>query len=186
VSPELGLPDAVPVILFLGRIHRLKGVDRLLRAFARIAPHHADAHLVIAGRDDGALPDLRRLASALGVEARVRFPGPIYGDARYNAYRRADLFAITPTHFEETSLASLEAASVGTPLLLGGEAEAPFLDEYAAGWTVEPGSDVAAVLDLALSGDLVTAGANASRMIQERHGWDAVGKQLAEILGGLR
>jgi glycosyltransferase involved in cell wall biosynthesis len=181
-APDLGVPPDVPVVLFLGRIHLLKGIDRLLRAFSSLSAHHRDVHLVVAGRDDGALADLRRLALDLGSAPRVSFPGPIYGASRYDAYRRAQLFAITPNHFEETSLASLEAAAVGTPLLLGAEAEAPFLEEYRGGWTVPPGSDPAELLDVALRGDLEARGASAQRMIEERHRWDVVGGRLGEIL----
>jgi len=179
---DLGVPDDARVMLFLGRIHPLKGVDRLVRGFAGVAGEHPDAVLVVAGRDDGAEADLRRLAHDLGLGDRVRFAGPIYGDARYAAYRRADLFAITPRHFEESSLASLEAASVGTPLLLGDEAEVPFLDEYRAGWRVPAGRDVAPVLAAALSGDLRAAGKGAQRMVEERHLWPRVTDRLEEIL----
>ena len=80
----------------LGSAPPLKGVDRLLRGFGGVAASHPEAVLVIAGRDDGAGPELRRLAHDLGLGDRVRFPGAIYGDERYAAYRRADLFAITP------------------------------------------------------------------------------------------
>jgi glycosyltransferase involved in cell wall biosynthesis len=180
--PQLGVPPDVPVVLFLGRIHALKGVDRLLQAFAAVVRRRSDAHLVVAGRNDGALDSLRRLTADLGVSDRVSFPGPIYGAARYDAYRRASLFAITPTHFEETSLASLEAAAVGTPLLVSAEAEAPFLQEYGAGWTVPAGVDPAPLLEEALAAKLDEVGSNARRMIQERHTWAVVGAQLAGIL----
>ncbi len=55
----------------------------------------------------------------------VRVEGPSYGDTRYNWYRVADAFAITPTLAEETSLASLEALSVGTPLISTERSEIP-------------------------------------------------------------
>lgn len=180
--PDFGIPDEAPVVMFLGRIHPLKGVRQLVQAFARVAPTHRDAYLLIAGRDDGALVELQTTVSRAGLSERVLFPGPIYGAARFDAYRRASLFAITPTHYEETSLASLEAASVGTPLLLGIEADAPFLAEYDAGWTVPRGGDIASTLDEALRSDLAVKGANARRMFAERHAWDVVAGRLETIL----
>ncbi len=179
---DLGVGRDRRVVLFLGRLHPLKGVDRLVRGFAAVSQRHPDAVLVIVGRDDGAEDELRRLVGELGVSDRVYFPGAIFGDDRFAAYRRADLFAITPTHFEETSLAAVEAASVGTPLLLGDEAEAPFLDSYGAGWRVRAGGEVAPALDEALSGDLGTAGAAAEKMVAERHLWPVVGQVLESIL----
>lgn len=175
--PDLGVPEDARVVLFLGRIHPLKGVDRLIEAFAN-AECADDVWLVIAGRDDGGLEAARDLADELGVGERVAFPGPIYGADRFEAYRRASIFAITPTHYEETSLASLEAASVGTPLLLSVQAEAPFLDEYNAGRTVGADESPAAALAELLDSDLVAIGSNALRMIEQRHLWSSVGKQL--------
>jgi glycosyltransferase involved in cell wall biosynthesis len=180
-SPDLGVPDGARVVLFLGRIHRLKGVARLITAFASVAHEHDDTWLVIAGRDDGGQADAEALAHQLGIGERVTFPGAIYGAPRFDAYRRASLFAITPIHFEETSLASLEAASVGTPLLLGAEAEAPFLTEYSAGALVAAGDDIAPSLNELLSRDLTDAGRNAARMVQERHVWSTVGEVVETI-----
>lgn len=175
--PDLGVPDDAEVVLFLGRIHPLKGVNRLIEAFAD-ANTSGDVWLVIAGRDDGGLGAARELAARRGVANRVSFPGPIYGADRFEAYRRATLFAITPTHFEETSLASLEAASVGTPLLLSSQAEAPFLAEYDAGRTVGAEENPAKALGELLGTDLGAKGRNALRMIEERHWWTSVGEQL--------
>jgi glycosyltransferase involved in cell wall biosynthesis len=179
---DLGPPDDARVVLFLGRIHELKGVHRLVRGFAAVASLHDDAHLVVAGRDDGALASTMALADELGLGKRVHFPGPIYGDRRFDAYRRATLFAITPTHFEETSLASLEAASVGTPLLVSAEADVPGLGAAGAGICIAAGEDPAEALDAALNGGLPTAGHAARRLIERQHLWPAVGKRLAELL----
>lgn len=178
---ELGPPPGVPFVLFLGRIHELKGVDRLVDGFARsrAASYH---HLVIAGRDDGALAGVEARVDGLGLRDRVHFPGPIYGDARFDAYRQAALFAITPTHFEETSLASLEAASVGTPLLVSEEADLPFLVEYDAGRVVPAGADVTPALDEMLGHDLAAMGAAAKRMIDERHLWPVVAATFEQIM----
>jgi hypothetical protein len=83
----------------------------------------------------------RTVADVVAALREINNPGGLYGDRRYDAYRQAALFAITPIHFEETSAASLEAASVGTPLLVGAEADVPYLAEYDAGYRVLAGSD---------------------------------------------
>ena len=67
---KLGLPDAGPLFLALGRLHANKAFDVLLRALT----HLPDAVLCIAG--SGPLEhDLRRQAAALGIADRVAFPG---------------------------------------------------------------------------------------------------------------
>ncbi len=182
--PDLGVPDGARVIMFLGRIHPLKGVLRLIRGFVAAYREFDDVWLVIAGRDDGGQDEARSLATELRVSDRVSFPGPIYGDLRFAAYRRADLFAITPTHFEETSLASLEAASVGTPLLVSAQAEVPFLREYAGGSMIGSYEDLGPTLvELLLGTDLRGAGERARSMIEERHLWHRVGAQLESLFG---
>jgi glycosyltransferase involved in cell wall biosynthesis len=177
---DFGVPGDAPVILFLGRIHALKGVHRLIRGFASMS-HHPDCHLVIVGRDDGALEDARALAQELGVSDRVRFPGPLYGDARFDAYRRATVFAMTPTHYEETSLASLEAASVGTPLVVSAQAEVPFLETYGGGLMVGADADLGHAFDEVLATDTIALGRQAARMVRDRHTWPVVGEQLEGI-----
>ncbi|MDP9072879.1 MAG: glycosyltransferase [Actinomycetota bacterium] len=179
---DLGVPDDAQVLLFLGRIHHTKGIERLITAFKQVAARHPDFYLVVVGRDDGALRGLRDLVRHLDIDGRVRFPGPIYGDRRYDAYRRASLFAITSIEFEETSTASLEAAAVGTPLLVSAEAEVPYLSEYRAGFTLTKDQDLAELLDGTLSADLTEMGKRAKTMIEERHMWTIVGGQIEEIL----
>ena len=57
---KYGLNNNQKVILYLGRIHKIKGLDLLAKAFAGIARHFDDAKLVIVGPDDGYLASLKR------------------------------------------------------------------------------------------------------------------------------
>jgi glycosyltransferase involved in cell wall biosynthesis len=66
----LGVPDDATLVLALGRLHRNKGFDVLIRALARLP----DAHAVIAG-EGPERPALTALARAEGLEARVHMPG---------------------------------------------------------------------------------------------------------------
>jgi glycosyltransferase involved in cell wall biosynthesis len=163
-----GLGDA-PLVLFVGRLHELKGLDPLFRAFARGAP--ADARLVIVGRDDGYLARARSLATELGIAARVTLTGGVYGKDVLPAYVDCDLFAITPTHFEETSLASLTACAVGRPILINDRCGIPWLKEFDAGVCVPHSVEgIAAQLKELLTDGarLRTMGENARRMVEER------------------
>ena len=123
-------------------------------------------------------PPWRRDSASAPASA---FLARLYGERRFDAYRRASLFAITPIHHEETSLASLEAASAGTPLLLSDQAEAPFLADYGAGVSVAADGDVAPALEALLGDDLTTMGRNAERMVRERHLWPTVGTLVESI-----
>lgn len=168
---RLGIAADDPLVLFVGRISELKGLDSLLRALASALRRVPRAQLAIVGRDDGYLARMNTLISELGLTSHVHFVGPLYGSDVLPAYVDCDLFAITPCHFEETSLASLAACAVGRPVLINDRCGIPWLQQYQAGRCV-PHSVEALAENLAelLSNPalLRTMGENAQRMVQER------------------
>jgi glycosyltransferase involved in cell wall biosynthesis len=109
-----------PVVLFLGRIAKKKGIDLLIRGFARATPNR-DSLLVIAGPDDESLTsELAAIAGALGVGDRVRFVGPVYGDDQLAALAAADVWALT-SHTENFGNAVIEAMAAGCSVLVSTE-----------------------------------------------------------------
>lgn len=130
---RLGISHAAEVIVCVARLHPVKGIDTLMRSFARIQTSDRGPHLVVVGWDHGSLGSLTTLAASLGIASRVHFAGPLYGIDRFTAYVDGDMFALTPRVFEETSLAALEAAACGTPTALTAECEIPGLVPAGAG-----------------------------------------------------
>ncbi len=67
------------IVLFLGRIHWIKGIDTLLKAFSQLTRDgsNADCLLVVAGPDDGYLRNAQRLARRLKIEERALFCGQL-------------------------------------------------------------------------------------------------------------
>jgi len=179
-----GFPDDAPLVLFLGRIHAYKGLDLLLDAFAAIARNVPEAQLAIVGRDDGYLATLQRRIVELSLAEQVRFCGPAYGADRLAAYTDADVFALTPSHAEETSLAAMEACASGTPVVVTRQAPIPWLDECEAGFTVD--YDLAQMSDalrrlLTDAGLRARMGPNARRLAAERFDWSRVITQLESV-----
>jgi len=106
------------IILFLSRIHPKKGVDLLIRAFARHATTHSEFDLVIAGPDQtGWRNDLQELAKELGVADRIFWPGMLTGDAKWGAFRAAEFFAL-PSHQENFGIVVTEAMALSRPVLI--------------------------------------------------------------------
>ncbi|HUR18746.1 MAG TPA: glycosyltransferase [Acidimicrobiales bacterium] len=120
----LGLP-AGPMLLFVGRIQALKGVDVAVGALAALAagsgPARDDAFLVVVGGPSG--PDgmaevarVRRMVTELGLVGRVRFVDPQPHELLSTYYRAADL-CLVPSRSESFGLVALEAAACGTPVV---------------------------------------------------------------------
>lgn len=115
----LELDPSHPVLLFVGRIQRLKGLDVAISTLAAL--HHDDAVLVTVGGPSGAEGEAeaercRRLAASLGVEDRVRWVDPQPHHVLSTYYRSADV-VLVPSRSESFGLVALEAAACGTPVV---------------------------------------------------------------------
>jgi glycosyltransferase involved in cell wall biosynthesis len=127
---ELGIQNGQPLVLYLGRLSKKKGLDVLLRAFARLS---AKAHLAIVGPDDGdgAAEEIRHLRSELGLEKSVTLLGGRYGREKLQAMVDADLFVL-PSQNENFGNAVAEAIACGTPVLVTDRCGiAPLVDQKA-------------------------------------------------------
>jgi glycosyltransferase involved in cell wall biosynthesis len=105
-------------LLFLGRIHRKKGCDMLIDAFAKVAASDPELHLVMAGPDQeqwGA--ELQQTALQGGIADRVHWSGMTSGDAKWGAFYGSEAF-ILPSHQENFGIAVAEAMACGRPVLL--------------------------------------------------------------------
>jgi glycosyltransferase involved in cell wall biosynthesis len=114
------LPESAQVVLYLGRLVSKKSPDLLLDAFARYQTQAAfPAVLVLAGPDDGDgyRQQLQVRALRLGLSDHVLFTGPLYGQAKWAAYRDADVFVL-PSQNENFGNTAAEAVVCGTPVLL--------------------------------------------------------------------
>jgi D-inositol-3-phosphate glycosyltransferase len=112
-------PFPGPVLLFVGRIQPLKGLDVAVQALAEL--DDADAVLVVVGGASGAggqaeIDRIHKLAASRGVSERVRFADPQPHHMLSTFYRAADA-VLVPSRSESFGLVALEAAACGTPVV---------------------------------------------------------------------
>ncbi len=126
----------VKLVLFLGRLVTKKSPDLMLEVFSlwnRRGNGSRGSVLVMAGPDegDGFRQRLEAIAAQMGLNNRVLFTGPLYGDAKWAAFRDADVFVL-PSQNENFGNTAAEAVACGTPVLVTDRCGiAPMVDQRA-------------------------------------------------------
>jgi glycosyltransferase involved in cell wall biosynthesis len=138
------------MILYLGRIHQIKGLDFLIEAFGRLAQLRDDVVLVIAGPDDGFQANLQNMIVQQGLKDKVIFAGFLSLEDKKAALVDASVF-FQPSRYEQgVAWTTLEAILCGLPLVAtGGTGAAEDIEKMAAGYIVEFGNaqDAAATMN---------------------------------------
>lgn len=140
------------IILSLGRIHRIKGLNFLLDTFALLTETRNDMVLVIAGNDDGYLSNLKIQAQQLGLTEKVIFTGFIQGETKLSALRDSDVL-VQPSLYEYNSRVMYEAILCGTPVIISdGTMTSEGINKTGGGYLYQHGnmSDLAAKIQEAL------------------------------------
>jgi glycosyltransferase involved in cell wall biosynthesis len=133
---QWNIPGDAKFVLFLGRLVSKKSPDLMLEVFSqwnRSGNGARGSVLVMAGPDegDGFRQHLEGIAAQMGLNGRVLFTGPLYGDAKWAAYRDADVFVL-PSQNENFGNTAAEAVACGTPVLVTDRCGiAPIVDQRA-------------------------------------------------------
>ncbi len=116
------IKDEEKVILYLGRIHKLKGVDILIDAFARIRKEMDDVKLIIVDPNSEYSSFCKNLVKKIAIDEDVLFTGPLYNNDKLEAYVDADV-CVVPSRYETFPMTLFEAYACGKPVIaskLGG------------------------------------------------------------------
>jgi glycosyltransferase involved in cell wall biosynthesis len=119
VRPSQRLDSIDPgkrVVLYVGRLAAMKGVDTYLRAAAWLVPTFQDVLFVIAG-EGPEYPRLVELAASLGIGAHVMFLGRVTDEEREILLAGSSVF-VMPSVVEPFGIAALEAMAAGVPTIV--------------------------------------------------------------------
>ena len=114
---ELGLNDD-RIVLFVGRIDPLKGVDRLIESITHLDSYQ-NLRLIIIGGDEYSRREvnrLKKLTAELGISNRVAFQGIVKQERLPFFYSAADV-CVVPSYYESFGLVALESLACGTPVV---------------------------------------------------------------------
>jgi glycosyltransferase involved in cell wall biosynthesis len=119
---QFKIPESAKVVLYLGRLVSKKSPELLIQAFAQWrskSDSRANSVLILAGPDEGDayVSKLKKLAGEVGSDGSIRFVGPLYDDAKWQAYRDADVFVL-PSQNENFGNTAGESAACGTPVVV--------------------------------------------------------------------
>jgi D-inositol-3-phosphate glycosyltransferase len=183
---KLGLPDNDRVILFVGRIEPLKGIDILIGAAAQLHEDENFRVLIVGGdaRTEQQVAQLLAQARRLDVDHHISFVGAVAHDALPLYYNAADV-CVVPSYYESFGMVAVESMACGTPVVasrVGGLASTIMDGEtgYLIPWRCpEP---FAERLELLLHSDELRASfGRAAREAVERFRWANVGAAVASL-----
>ena len=185
VRKQLGFAEDESIVLFVGRLAPIKGIDRLLRAMTHLKTPKP-RRLVIIGGDDHNTPEmqhLEHLCIELGVQDAVVFLGRVEHEKLPPYYCAADV-VVLPSHYESFGLVALEALASGTPVVATpvGAMQA-ILVEGETGYVVANGAPqllAAGIEKLTANGGAGTLPAAAIRRSILRYGWDNVATAMID------
>jgi poly(glycerol-phosphate) alpha-glucosyltransferase len=187
------IPSDTKVALFLGRLVPKKSPDMLMDAFAECLKKLGDNKkawlLALVGPDegDGYREYLQAYGARLGINERLLFLGPLYGDAKWAALQDADVFVL-PSQNENFGNAAAEAIAVGTPVIVTDQCGIAPLVRDQAGLVVpyEREALTEALWCLLTDDPLRERFRQGCRKVAETLSWDEPAAQMEQLYEALR
>jgi glycosyltransferase involved in cell wall biosynthesis len=177
------------IVLYLGRIHKIKGIDLLVEAFADLINELDDVRLVIVGADDGFLSMLKKQIEDLNINNRILFTGLLPEKDKLRAYVDADVYVL-PSVYETFPVTVLEACICGTPVIVTDRCgTANIVNDNNVGYVVEYNKDQLqdAIFKILTDVELRRyLGESGKKLVREKLSWDIVVEQLEKIYGDVK
>jgi glycosyltransferase involved in cell wall biosynthesis len=184
---KFSISEDKKIILYLGRIHKTKGIEFLIKAYAYLKNkmNFKDAVLVIAGPDDGYLSEVKSLVHNLGISSSVLFTGLLSEIDKIRAYVDSDVVVnVEPSNVY--GLVPLEAAACSTPVIVSSTnaiSEVVATGEF--GYSVKYGDviSLASMLHRVLSNKELTEilGRNGRKYIFSNFGWNKIIEKYEQV-----
>jgi glycosyltransferase involved in cell wall biosynthesis len=194
----------VRTILFLGRIHPIKGLMNLVEAWAAVNAKAESKEqrtesrgrwslvrsqyrwrvVVVGGDENGHLEELKAEIRKRKLEDSFEFVGEVADDKKWEVYRDADLFVL-PTHSENFGIVIAEALACGVPVITTRGTPWEDLITHRCGWWVEIGAKpLAEALEAAMKlpdEERRAMGLRGRKLMEENYTWPAAAKKMVAM-----
>ena len=174
-------------IIFLGRIHPKKGLERLLNVLPEISQRHPSVLVIIAGAgEESDVSNLKNLVQARNLGSHILFTGMVEGQVKWSALACAEIF-ILPSRQENFAISMAEAMQSGLPVVITNKVNSwPFVEKAQAGFVVEENNaelGMAKHLDELLSNPdkARCMGSRGKKFAKEHFSWQRVTKDLVSL-----
>lgn len=178
-------------LLFVGRIHPVKGLDNLIDAWAKLSPKGWRLRLVGGENKEGYGAALEAKCHSLHIAASVDFVGAKYGEDLQREYAGADCL-ILPSFTENFGGVVVDALGAGHPVIASDKTPWRELEENPfgrCGWFVPNDPDsLARTIEKMMTlsdADRDEMGANGRRLVVSKYTWDAVARQMIQVYEGM-
>jgi glycosyltransferase involved in cell wall biosynthesis len=182
---RLGLVHGERLMLFLSRVHPIKGLPLLIEALSANRARLGDWRLVIAGPDERAhRAELEALVALRGLAGGVVFAGALFGEDKRDAFAAVELFVL-PTYSENFGIVVAEALGSGVPVVTTHGAPWRDLEDHRCGWWVPTDSRTIgdALVDAAgrSRAELQAMGERGRQLVMSRYTWPAVAERALAV-----
>jgi glycosyltransferase involved in cell wall biosynthesis len=181
---RFSIPEDVPIVLFMSRIHPKKRLDLLIEVLGKLRLQKQPFHLVVAGSGVHEYAEsLRQLVNEFQIEAQTTFTGFVIGEDKNLILQGSDIFVL-PTYSENFGIVLAEAMVVGLPIITTpGVNISPEIAKAKAGIIVQNDTDLQVAISQLLQSPQLRSqmGENGKLLALERYSWPSIAKQFVEI-----
>jgi glycosyltransferase involved in cell wall biosynthesis len=169
-------------LLYIGRLHPIKGVEALLHACSRVGKNSPSFRLRIAGAGTPSyLASLKTMVDDLGLHEQIEFVGDVRGEKKEALFDDSDL-VVVPSHVENFAMVVAESLAHGLPVIASKGTPWHDLETHGCGlWVENQPESLAAAICRMREMPLAEMGERGRQWMREHYSWDRVSTQMVQL-----
>lgn len=174
--------DSEQIVLYLGRLHKSKGIDLLLEAYSKLTTELDNVKLMLVGTDDGYKLQLEKRAEELKIKDKVIFTGYVRVEEKIMAFIDADVF-VTP-RFYGFPVTFVESCACGLPIITTNEGDTLDWIHNKVGYVTDYNRDQLkdAILNILINKKIRQEfRKKAKSLVREEFNWSEIARQMETV-----